>query len=601
MPKRQWDKRVGDVPIRLSALPLLAVAIATVACALAPNGFASTASVDIALQTLTYWGAPGESNHVVVAPTTDGFRVTDRGATINPGDGCTPMSTHEVACPLSEATLLAVRAGDLDDDVAVFGTVAAQVFGGPGDDKLKASAAGDFLNGGSGSDVISGGLGDDMIAGGDGSDLLRGGLGDDTLSGGRGSDTVSFAAAGGSVSVHLASEAVGEGTDFLSGVENATGSAWNDTIVGTVRRNRLSGRGGSDLVKGGSGADVLRGGSGGDLLVGGARSDFLSGGRGNDRLLGRDGSDTLVDLSGRDRLYGGDGEDTLRTRDRRPYDLVAGGADVDLCVADAGDWRARCRHPIVESHDRRVPVLMYHVIGDPSPNTPFSYLWVSASTLSAQMRYLDRHGYHVVNLQDVYDYWHGGPLRRKSVVVSFDDGFHSHYTKAMPILAEHGWSGTLNLALTHLSTANEFTPWMVRRMLQANWELDSHTRTHAYLPALGATSLRDEVAGSRRILRSTFHVPVNFFCYPYGAYTARVVRAVRAAGYEGATTEEYGLAAGSEPFTMDRIRISRGDGVAGLAQKLASARQARSPGGGIIQRTPEPPLFGPLASQTSRQ
>jgi hypothetical protein len=38
--------------------------------------------------------------------------------------------------------------------------------------------------------------------------------------------------------------------------------------------------------------------------------------------------------------------------------------------------------------------------------------------------------------------------------------------------------------------------------------------------------------------------------------------------YQGATTTEYGLASRDEPYTMDRIRVSRGDGVTGLARKL---------------------------------
>jgi peptidoglycan/xylan/chitin deacetylase (PgdA/CDA1 family) len=344
------------------------------------------------------------------------------------------------------------------------------------------------------------------------------------------------------------------------------GTAGSDVICGGAGNDVISGGPGNDTLAGGPGSDVLRSGSGADTLWGGPGNDALSGGGGDDRLRGGDGSDALVDAAGRDRLVGGDGRDKLRTRDREPYDLVAGGANVDLCVADAGDGRTGCRHPIVASHDRRVPVLMYHVLGNPPPGTPFTDLWVSASTFAAQMRYLDRSGYNVVNLQDVYDYWHGGPLPRKAVVVSFDDGFDGHYRRARPILARHGWSGTLNLALSHYGP--DLSRAEIRGLIAANWELDSHTLTHAFLPGLSATRLRAEVSRSRRVLRRRFHVPVNFFCYPTGAYDARVVSAVRAAGYQGATTTEHGLASRREPFTMDRIRVSHGDGVTGLARKL---------------------------------
>jgi peptidoglycan/xylan/chitin deacetylase (PgdA/CDA1 family) len=365
-----------------------------------------------------------------------------------------------------------------------------------------------------GNDVLRGTQGDDVICGLAGDDVMAGGPGNDTLAGGPGRDTVSYRRAGAGVRLRLASEAWGEGHDVLSGFERAVGSAHGDKIVGTARGNRLAGGGGRDVI------------------------------------------------------LGGDGHDRIDTRDRSPYDRLNGGGETDICIADPGDWPVHCSHPLVRSHDRRVPILMYHVIAIPGPETPNIDLWVSPWTFAAQMHWLARHRYDVVSLQEVYDYWHGAPLPRKAVVVSFDDGFHGHYTKAMPILARHGWAGTLNLALSHLSRANAFTPRMVRRMLAANWELDSHTRTHAYLPGLGSAALRDEVGGSRRDLRSTFHVQVNFLCYPFGAYSATVITAVRAAGYRGATTTEYGRASRDEPYSLNRIRISHSDGVSGFARKL---------------------------------
>jgi hypothetical protein len=48
-----------------------------------------------------------------------------------------------------------------------------------------------------------------------------------------------------------------------------------------------------------------------------------------------------------------------------------------------------------------------------------------------------------------------------------------------------------------------------------------------------------------------------------------VLAAVEAAGYEGATTVEAGLASAERRFELRRLRIDRGDGARGLAVKLA--------------------------------
>ena len=218
-----------------------------------------------------------------------------------------------------------------------------------------------------------------------------------------------------------------------------------------------------------------------------------------------------------------------------------------------------------------VPILMYHVIAPAPSGAPYPGLYVSPARFAAHMAYLDRHRYHVVTLQQVWSHWHGGTkLPSKPVVISFDDGFRNWYTHAYPVLRKHGWVGTMNLAGNHLSRTGGRDGW-VRKLVAAGWELDSHTLSHPDLTRLGARSLRREVAGSRSMLRKRFHVPVNFFCYPSGRYDARVIAAVRDAGYLGATTTIEGAAVPSERFTLRRVRVNGGDGAASLGAKLASA------------------------------
>lgn len=222
--------------------------------------------------------------------------------------------------------------------------------------------------------------------------------------------------------------------------------------------------------------------------------------------------------------------------------------------------------------DRRaVPVLMYHVIQRPFADSPYPGLYVPRAEFAAQMRWLDRHGYEAVTLQRVYDAWHGDAiLPRRPVVLSFDDGYRSHYTNALPILRSHGWPGVLNLDLSNLAPSWGVRPSMVEELVASGWEIDAHSLTHPDLTSLAGSALRHEVRGSRHEIRLRFGVAANFFCYPAGRYDSEVVQVVSAAGFLGATTTEFGLAAGAEPFTLDRVRIDGGDGAGGLAAKLAA-------------------------------
>ena len=223
---------------------------------------------------------------------------------------------------------------------------------------------------------------------------------------------------------------------------------------------------------------------------------------------------------------------------------------------------------VLGPHDSPVPILMYHVLGTPRPDARFPQLFVEPSNFKAQMTWLSRHGYHAVTLRQVLRYWRSGiALPRKPIVLSFDDGYLSDYTIALPVLRRYHWPGVLNLVVNNVRPGH-ITEREVRRLIAAGWEIDAHTISHTDLTRLDPAGLRREVAGSRIRLRRMFGQRVDFFCYPFGHYNARVVAAVRAAGYLGATTENQGLARPARRFTLPRIRPVSGDGPAQLAAKL---------------------------------
>src|SRR6266576_3433408 len=159
---------------------------------------------------------------------------------------------------------------------------------------------------------------------------------------------------------------------------------------------------------------------------------------------------------------------------------------------------------IVRPHNRAVPILMYHVVGTAPPDAPYPGLYVRRADFAGQLAWLRAHGYH------------------------------EDFTNVRPLLARRHWPAVLNLAVRNLLDGKLTTP-QIKLMIRQGWEIDAHTINHVDLTTLSSSDLRHEVAGSRTWIRRRFHVPAGFFCYPSGRYDARVVAAVRAAGFFGAT------------------------------------------------------------------
>jgi peptidoglycan/xylan/chitin deacetylase (PgdA/CDA1 family) len=232
------------------------------------------------------------------------------------------------------------------------------------------------------------------------------------------------------------------------------------------------------------------------------------------------------------------------------------------------------------ARDVSAPILMYHVINPPPAGAPFPGLYVPASEFAEQMQALARAGFHAVTLEQLNSHWHeGSPLPVKPVVITFDNGYQSQYTNALPVLHQLGWRAVENIQLTGLPPSQGgLSQVQVQGLLSAGWELNTQGISHADLITLDAAQLREQIAFSRETLQHRYHVPVRWFCYPSGHYNATVVAAVKEAGYLGSTTVVPGWASPSgDPYRLPRLRVLGGTSGAQLLELISSTEQNPAP------------------------
>jgi peptidoglycan/xylan/chitin deacetylase (PgdA/CDA1 family) len=228
-----------------------------------------------------------------------------------------------------------------------------------------------------------------------------------------------------------------------------------------------------------------------------------------------------------------------------------------------------------------VPILMYHVINPPPSGAPFPGLYVPSDEFAGQMQALKAAGWHAVTLNQLMAYWTKGvPLGPgKPIVLSFDNGYQSQYTNALPVLKQLGWVGDENIQLSGLPPdQGGITEPQVKGLLDAGWELDTQGISHADLITLDAAQLTYQVDSARKTLQRLYHVPVNWFCYPSGHYNDTVVSAVRAAGFVGSTTVVPGWAGPrSDMYRLPRLRVLGGTSPSELLSQIATAQSSGPP------------------------
>ncbi len=228
-----------------------------------------------------------------------------------------------------------------------------------------------------------------------------------------------------------------------------------------------------------------------------------------------------------------------------------------------------------------VPILMYHVIAPPPAGAPFPGLYVPAPEFAAQMQALKTAGWRPVTLDQLRANWTRGARlpSGKPIVITFDNGYHSQYVNALPVLRRMGWVADENIQLSGLPPSQGgLTEAQVQGMVNAGWELDTQGISHADLITLDPSQLRYQVVSARQRLQRRYHVPVNWFCYPSGHYNATVIDAVRAAGFVGSTTVIPGWAGpSSDPYRLPRLRVLGGTSPSALLNQIASTQAAAAP------------------------
>jgi peptidoglycan/xylan/chitin deacetylase (PgdA/CDA1 family) len=221
-------------------------------------------------------------------------------------------------------------------------------------------------------------------------------------------------------------------------------------------------------------------------------------------------------------------------------------------------------------------VLVYHGVAAATDGEDPRRLLTSPEHLEAHLRFLQRRGYRFLTAEELIG--EGAPQPR-TAVVTFDDGFASWLTGAVPVLARLGVPATFYVCpglagRPHPELAGAEGELLDEQGLgelsAAGMDLGSHSLTHPDLRTLDDEALARELRGSKAEVERITGRPCRTFAYPYGLYDARVVAAVADAGYELA----FGWLPGPwRPLEAPRLPAPPRHGALRLALKLAGLRR----------------------------
>jgi len=237
-----------------------------------------------------------------------------------------------------------------------------------------------------------------------------------------------------------------------------------------------------------------------------------------------------------------------------------------------------------------VPVIQYHMIDLPSPESRVRGGFTPPERFKKQMQHLKARGFNSYTAGDLIEYFRANNrFPFSGVAITFDDGCWDNYANAFPVLRELGIRATMFVVPSCIGETNaktlpggeppraHFTREQILEMSRFGIELGSHSMNHRLLHEIPLKDAQYEIESAIDYLEDLLQTPCKTFAYPAGYYTPQVERLIESAGHIAAFSTVYGPNDRLDLYAINRMEILRRDRfICQFAGKIERLRQPNS-------------------------
>lgn len=172
---------------------------------------------------------------------------------------------------------------------------------------------------------------------------------------------------------------------------------------------------------------------------------------------------------------------------------------------------------IKKSKNKYINVIYYHdIVRDKGYKSQKTNL----ELFKKQMQYIVDNGYKTFTFDEL-DSGDNVLYQKKSVLITFDDGWRSNYTEIFEYMKEKGIKYNIFLEGENVGTNDEYLTWdMVREMYESGIVgFGAHTFTHPDMSDISKISPEKEFDAVNEKIKSEAGITVKDFCYPFGKWS----------------------------------------------------------------------------------
>jgi peptidoglycan/xylan/chitin deacetylase (PgdA/CDA1 family) len=239
---------------------------------------------------------------------------------------------------------------------------------------------------------------------------------------------------------------------------------------------------------------------------------------------------------------------------------------------------------LVNTRRQTLAILGFHKIGEPPPDGWETWFYIPEATFVEQLSCLQEDGWQVIDLATfLRGFAAPNNLPERTALLTFDDGYRSMRTVALPWLLRFGYPAVLFVPTDFIGGRNTFDAAEPEEAL-CDWDdlvelerqgvsVQSHGASHQPFSTIAPAEQEAELRRSKTTLEAGLGKRVEVFSYPYGddgvssypydhdGASSRVLREVREmlkrAGYRAACLYGGGPARlpAADPYRLTRLAV----------------------------------------------
>lgn len=181
---------------------------------------------------------------------------------------------------------------------------------------------------------------------------------------------------------------------------------------------------------------------------------------------------------------------------------------------------------IYNSFNNNIPILAYHdVLKNPVYDTD-----VSIENFENQMEYLYKHNYKTLSLDEFYDWKKGKNIKGKKVLITFDDGYESFYTKVVPILEKYDFKAIVFVVENNVDVDKYLSNKQINDLKNNHKNMD--VQAHSYDLHIMDKAKSNNYDIYNNDMKKNSNKKYNYYAYPYGMASNNYIKALKDNNYK---------------------------------------------------------------------